>query len=407
MSDEERLRAKVQQLARRLQGLYIQSRIARCVTVAAGLSVVLMLLHKARPIYPVVGDLFESVYVWAGGLVAIAAAAGLLWGLLFRITPAQAAALTDKRLELRERLSSGMCFIGRPGREALIPELMTDAGDAAEAIEPARVYPYRLPRDARYLCAAGAAFAALAFLPQMNIFMSTGEVAVRESMKQQAKAIEKVAKQLAREADRKDLEGTKELAEKATRLAQELERARLSKKQALLKTQKLTEEIRRKQEELARKNTPPSLNQALADLKKLPLESKDGKALAGQLTDKNFAEAAAKLAEMAEKLEKGDLPAEEKKKLQQDLKAMAAALGQQPMLGVGKSLLEAGKAMSSSDMKSAAEKLADSSKAAEELAKYQADAEAMQQMQDAMKMAQEMMAKADQQCPECNGEGGG
>ena len=66
MSDEERLREKVAQLARRLQGLYIQSRVARCVTMAAMLCIVFMLLHKARPVYPVFGDFFD--HSWLGAI---------------------------------------------------------------------------------------------------------------------------------------------------------------------------------------------------------------------------------------------------------------------------------------------------------------------------------------------------
>lgn len=405
MSDEERLRAKVEHLAGRLQGLYIRSRVARCVTVAAGLCVVFMLLHKARPVYPIFGGFFQPVYILAGALVALGALAGLLWGLLLRITPAQAAALTDSRLALRERLSSGVCFLGASDRPGLIPELMADAGEAAEGLEPARVYPYRLPKDVRYLCVAGAVFAALTFVPQMHLLMTPAEIAVRESMKQQGDALEKIAKEIRREADGKDLTASKEAAEKAAKLARELERARLSKKQALLKTRKLTEEIRQKQAELARKNTPPSMGQALAELKNVKLESKAAKELAKELADAKFAEAAEKMAVMAEQLEKGDMSAQEQQQLKRDMAAMAAALGVKPMLGVSKALLEAGKKMSAADLKSAARKLADSSKAAQELAKYQADAEALQQMQDAMKQAQEMIAKADQQCEECAGGG--
>ncbi len=405
MSDEERLRVKVEALAKRLQGLYVQSRVVRCVTVAAVVCVPLMLLHKARPVYPIFGNFFELVYVWAAALIGLGVLTGLLWGLILRITPAHAAALTDKRLRLRERLSSGMCFMGKPDRAGLVPELMADAGEAADAIEPGRVYPYRVPRDVRYFCAAGAAFAALALLPQMHLFMSTGDVAVRESMKQQGAAIKKVAKQIEREAERQDLESSKEMAEKAAKLARELERARLSKKQALLKTRKLTEEIRRQQQELARKNTPPSLDRALGDLQNIVLESKHGKELAGKLADKKFAEVAAKLADMAAKLKQGDLPPEEQEKLQRDLAAMAAALGVKPLAGVAKSLLQAGKSLSSSDLKAAAEKLADSAEAAQELANYQADEEALRQMEEAMKQAQQMIAQADQQCPECAGGG--
>ncbi|MFQ6131739.1 MAG: hypothetical protein ACE5R4_06860 [Armatimonadota bacterium] len=395
--EEKTLREKAEALARRLQVLRVLYWAARCALVASAAALVLMLVHVAGH--------FEPVYLWSGGLMALALVVGLIWGALRKVTPLQAAAYTDERLGLKERLSSAIQFLAQPDTSGLVPALVTDAASTAERLEPARVYPYRATREAKYLGGAMLAFAALAFVPPLNLFMTPGEIAVKEEMKQQGKKITKVAKELERRAKEEDLKVSPELARRLAKLGRELEKARLTKKQALLETRALSEDIRKAHERMAQAKMTKKLKLAGKAMEGLKLSSKAGKALADALRGENLEQASKELGDLAAQLSSGELSAEEQKELTEDLGAMAQALSQAGLDEMAESLSEAAKSLDQGDPQDAAQQAEQAKSAAEELQKYLSDQEALEQMQQAMEQIDQQIKNADAPCPTCQGGG--
>jgi hypothetical protein len=389
MPPEEKLAQKVRQLAGRLQALYLQSRLALCAFAAAVACVAIMAIHKT--------GYFAPVYETCVGIMIAGLLAGLAWGLLRPVTPLQAAALTDERLNLRERLSTALQFASRADASTLVPALLADAGQTAERIRPSRVYPYRPPRHIWHLCVAGVAFFALARFCPEDLLKTPAQIAVEREMKKQGRSAIELAERVKKRAKTENLQVSRETAEKVERLGKKLESARLSKKQALLQTQKLSQEIREEQRKLAEKNTPKDFQAAAKAMQKAGLNTRSAKAIAEAMGDMKLAEAAKELEATAEKAQKGELKPEEQKKLAEDLGKMSSALGAAGASEM-QELQKAAEALNSANTTEATEKLLNSAAAAKEYEKYAKDSEALAQMKDAMQAMKEAMANADKPC---------
>lgn len=394
---DELLREKAEALARRLQVLRVLYWAVRCGLVAAVVALLLMLVH--------VSGHFEPVYLWSGGLMALALAAGLIWGSLRRVTPLAAAAHTDERLGLKERLSSAIQFLGQPQASGLVPALVTDAAAAAEGLEPARIYPYCASREVKYLGGAALAFLALGFVPSLNLFMSAGEIATKAEMKKQGTRIVKVAKELEKRAKDENLQVSPELARRLAKLGRELEQARLSKKQALLETRALSEDVRKAHQEMAKANAPRKLRLAAEALEGLKPGSKAGQALAEALKAERLEQASKELESLAAQLESGKLSADEQKRVAEDLGAMSEALAKAGLDSMSKSLSEAAKSLSKGEAQESAKQIEQAKAAAEELKQYLSDQDALGQMQQAMEQIDQQIKQADAPCPNCQGGG--
>ncbi|MFQ6098316.1 MAG: hypothetical protein ACE5O2_11385 [Armatimonadota bacterium] len=390
MPPDEIIRQKVFQLAGRLRALYLQSRIAVCAFVAAALSVLLMAAHKT--------GYFSPVYEASATVMIVGLLAGLAWGLLRPITLLQAAALTDERLNLRERLSTAIQFASREDASAMVPALMSDASATAERIRPERVFPYRPPRHVLHLCVAGLAFFALARFCPDDLLKTPSQIAVERAMRREGKKTIRLARRAKKRAEAENLEVSREAAKKLERLGRRLEKARLSKKQALLQTQKLTKEIREKQRRLAEKNTPKNLAAAAKALKKAGLKTEAARAVAKAVGEMKLAEAANKLEEAAKKAESGELSPQERKNLAEDLGKLSDALAKTGATAMAETLQKAAESLNADNSTEAADNIRNSAAAAKEYAKYMKDAEALAQMKDAMDAMKDAMANADKPC---------
>lgn len=137
--------------------------------------------------FSVVGLGVAAVSLAAKGLfpahattVAVASLAGLaflgaLYGLAAPAPLDRVARLADRRLNLKERLTSAVEHLDDRQPEDFVRAQLVDAATHARSLQPARVFPLRLPSDSRLLLPAAALVAALALLPPIPLRLPFGE----------------------------------------------------------------------------------------------------------------------------------------------------------------------------------------------------------------------------------------
>ncbi len=87
----------------------------------------------------------------AGGLLAAGALAGALYGLCLKLPLGEAARLADRGYGLQDRVATALEWAARPDRTAIVDALVGDAVSHAERLDPRRIIPRYLPREAKFL----------------------------------------------------------------------------------------------------------------------------------------------------------------------------------------------------------------------------------------------------------------
>jgi hypothetical protein len=102
-------------------------------------------------------------------VLVVGAVAGVLYGLLKRVEPADAARLADRAFGLAERLSTALEWADREERTRLVESLVADATARVEAVQLRQVVRRILPREARFLPAPVVLGLVLALAPPMPL----------------------------------------------------------------------------------------------------------------------------------------------------------------------------------------------------------------------------------------------
>jgi hypothetical protein len=89
--------------------------------------------------------------VAAGGLALLGLLTGAVWGLVRRVTTADAARLADRSYGLQDRVATALEWGGHPDRTPMVDALVTDAVAWVGTLSAKQVVPRRLPREARWL----------------------------------------------------------------------------------------------------------------------------------------------------------------------------------------------------------------------------------------------------------------
>jgi hypothetical protein len=105
----------------------------------------------------------------AGGLGAVGAVAGALYGLLLRVPPADVARLADRTFGLHDRLGTAWELLGGQAGGALGPSVIRDANERVASLALPRAVPWRWPREVRFLPVPVLALAILPYLPPLPI----------------------------------------------------------------------------------------------------------------------------------------------------------------------------------------------------------------------------------------------
>jgi len=288
----------------------------------------------------------------------VVAALGALWGWTRPVTAMDAARLADQRLGLRERLSSGLDFAGRgerpatPEEAAFIHAQIEDAARHGVRLQPAAVFPWRFPREGRWLAGAAALLLAVMLLPELPFFQSPRERAERAAMKREGKRLETIAREAAKRKDPTSSEVSRRVTENMRRLGIQMQRGRVDKKRAMLAANRLTKELKEAQRQAAGPPPQRSLAQAAADLRKAasdprrPAGSEGQRALAAfaaALEKRDLDKAGETLKALAESLKRGELSQKEAEAAADALSRMAKSLEGTDLDAAAKQLAEAAK----------------------------------------------------------------
>ncbi len=193
MNDRELIRTTLCSLSRRLRLLRALAASVRFLMVGLALALVPLL---AKGLFPAAGPLI------AAGLAGGLGLSGVLYGLLAPLPAAHAARLADRRLNLKERLTSAREHLSAATRETAGG---TDMGRAQLAETAARLreiqaqgaFPLRLPPEARWLAPVAALALALFLLPPLPIRLPAtgGDSSDRDAKAEEEQAREKPLEQ--------------------------------------------------------------------------------------------------------------------------------------------------------------------------------------------------------------------
>lgn len=249
-----------------------------------------------------------------------------VWAIVRRPTLLEAALEADRRMELQERLTSSLTLadVDSP----MVTALHADARAQLAGKDVAKAFPLHPPRMIRWLAAPILALGITALLPQFDLFrfqeravLAKTQEEVRKVGAERLKAAAKPLKENIPLAKAGEL-GQVSLA--LERMADQLASGELSEKQALAKVNALTDELQKTREALRqtteRPRFPDNMNEYGAT-----------RSLAKSLQEGNFAEAAKEAKRLQERLGKGQLGADEKKRLAEELKKLSEQTMSNPM----------------------------------------------------------------------------
>lgn len=308
------LRPALGRLRRRLG---VQQWLELCVlALCAGLALCCLSLLTARAIgLPVVE--------WWGLRIMPGAAVLVSLGLAWRRWPSllSAALEADARLGTKERLTSSLQLEHVDG--PMVAALHADARAHLAGLHLPEAFPYTAPRTLRYLAAPlvllGVGYLFLPELDLLGLHAQQQEAKVRaETRRMQAERIKAAAIPLREPAVTPDAVAGETAAE-IERIAAQVGGGELSGKQAAAKLSNLAEQLEKQREALQPAAAMPRLAQNLAKLDA-------AREMAANLMNGKFGEAAAAARQLQEKLKKGELGAEERKKLAAELKATSEML---------------------------------------------------------------------------------
>ena len=165
MDDRELILTTLKALSRRLRLVRALAAGTRFLAVGLVLAVVPLLL---KGLFPGVAALAAAGIALASGL------AGVLYGLLARLPASHAARLADRRLTLKERLTSAQEHLGpdagqgSPADDVVRAQLAETAARVRD-LRPATAFPFAIPTQGRWLAPVAALAVTLALLPPIPL----------------------------------------------------------------------------------------------------------------------------------------------------------------------------------------------------------------------------------------------
>lgn len=281
------------------------------------------------------------------------------WTVYRRPRLLDAALEADNRLGLQERVTSSLALADADG--PMIDALHADARRRLAGLDTAHAFPLYPPRAARWLAVPLLAFVLASFMPDIDLFgLHKRQVEATqkdEARRVQAARLEEVAKRLKEEGAVPGPRNLDALSASFADLAGDLESGELTEKQALAKVTDLAQEIQQHRQALQQNAATPKL---LEDLSGFGA----AESIAKSIQQGNFGEAAQEAEKLQEKLKKGNLTPEEKKKLAESVKKLAEALksgelGQKGALNkaLAEALAKAGESMQDGKMEGLEEAL--------------------------------------------------
>ncbi|MDX9973014.1 MAG: hypothetical protein RBU21_08495 [FCB group bacterium] len=265
-------------------------------------------------------SVLDPTYIYVA-CVALGVLAATGWAVYRRPKLLDAALEADKRLGLQERLSSSLSLEGVEG--PMVEAVHADARGRLAQVDAAKAFPYYPPRAARWLAVPVLAFAAASFVPELDLFgLQQKQVEAKaklETRRVQAERIKELAKPIREAASTYGAGDMADMPKALEQLADQLQSGEITEKQALAKVSSLSEDLQKRQENLKQNMPTPQLLDNLA-------EYGAARDAAKSIQKGEFGQAAKEMQKLAEKMKKGELSPEEKKKLSEGMKKLADSL---------------------------------------------------------------------------------
>ncbi|HHX40637.1 MAG TPA: hypothetical protein GX715_11790 [Armatimonadetes bacterium] len=341
--------------------------------------------------------------------LATCAGLGAFAGYLRRVTPFQAALITDRRLGLQERLSSALELGKRDPRDPLVAALVADATSHAEGIDPRTAYPLRARREAHLLAGALGVLALVLLLPRLPFLQSPQQRAERAAMRAEGERIVRVAREMRKAGETRHSDLERRIARNLEQLGQSMRSSRVDKKQALMKLHALTQEIKEAQKQLASEGAKRSLAQASEALMK-EARARSGETaqrlqqMAEALAREEMGQAARLLEEMGERVASGKISAREREQMAGEAERIAESLAETPLQEAAQQLAEAARLLRQGQMQAAAEQMQQACGSCQGGGCSLAESQ-MQQAGEAVEQSRQRLALAGQEAPRGGEEG--
>lgn len=386
------LNATLRAATRRIRLLMLTRYIGLSLCISAPIGLLAVVLSKVH-LLP------ETPSPWiTGGLVGIALLAAVIVAFARPLTTLDVAKLTERRTDLKERLSSAVEFhaLGVDTSEAFYGEQLADAELHAGKVNLKTAYPARVPRTLILGLLAALGLFLVYYLPTLPMFWSPKQKQDMADVKKEGIAIVKLAEDAQKNAEQQKLDETKKAAEEAKKLGEAMRKGKMDKKQSLVAMEKLTKKMEEAQKKLAASLPKKSLEQAKNEFKKsLEQQQKDVEA-----SQKKKAEEQAKNAQQPPRdMEKkpGDKsPQQQKnqspqmKEAQKALQQMAQALADQNQQQMQQAMEKIADQMQSGKMSK--EEMQQMAQALQQLAQALKNTNMDQQSQQMQQMAQAMQS---------------
>lgn len=333
------LNTVLRKLARRLG---LQQWVGYLAVALCGTSSFALLWVVISRLFPVVGD---PLYA-AAGLVGVGILVATIAGIVNRPTLLRAALEADRQLDLKERLTTSLELEDASG--PMVEALHADARRRIEEASLQGKFRMLATPAMRWafapLVALGLAYV---FLPEFDLLKYEEKVAeAKERDEEIAVRVERLkAAVQPLEDGAEEAEVLAEMTAEVEQVAEGLKTGAITEKQALAKLANIAQELQKHRDGLEQGRPKPK---TLDDKEELGMASD----LAAAIQEGRMDAAKKEMEKLKKKLEDGDLSAEEKKELAENLDSLAKKLGQQDSAlseALANSMAAAAEAMQSGD----------------------------------------------------------
>jgi len=329
------------------------------------------------------------------GLAGAAVLGSLLYALFPNLELLEAASRVDVRAGWKERLLSALSLpaVAHPMEQALVEDVRA----RLKGQSVSRLFPYQAARELKLVPVAGLALVlAFFFIPALDVLGLEARQKEKAKEKEELKSVVQKLEERKKKLEKEDrpLDRVKEAIKKIDALAAQLHQdPPPDRKEALAKIANLAEELEKMKHEL-------SQSAALAEKLQKAASKENGEP--GQLTPLlkvgKFMEAAQELAQLRNKLQENKLSPADKAKLQKELEKLLEKMSQDKDLSeLEKKLARAMKGLNQDNEKD----LSDFQKSLQDLDSDLTEKEMLAQALDDLEKLADALAKDEGECPTC------
>jgi len=243
MDELQVIRAAVQRTARRRRWQQAWKSLAKGVFIGAAVWLVALAAYK---VFPITANWLTGGAVMA----AICALAGLLTGLVGKVSATETARWIDQQQRLQERLSTALEVSAAPGTGEWPQLVLSDAASHASKVDPRRLLPFGFPVLGRWALLLLALSAGLGFVPEYRSQQFRQREQDTVKIRQTGKQLAELTRQ--RLSERKPaLEPTQKAMETVAEMGDKLAKASLTRSEALRDLASVTEKLAQQNKTLA------------------------------------------------------------------------------------------------------------------------------------------------------------